>query len=50
MKAASLEWLPRITHEPEIEPIEPREADADRPREADADRGEPRTKPAGAGA
>ena len=37
-----LEWLPHVTHEPELEPIEP--------GEAEADRREPETKPAGAGA
>jgi uncharacterized membrane protein YdfJ with MMPL/SSD domain len=37
-----LEWLPHVTHEPELEPVEPGEAGADRP--------EPETKPAGAGA
>jgi uncharacterized membrane protein YdfJ with MMPL/SSD domain len=37
-----LEWLPHVTHEPELEPFEP--------GEAEADRREPATKPAGAGA
>jgi uncharacterized membrane protein YdfJ with MMPL/SSD domain len=37
-----LEWLPHVTHEPELEPFEP--------GEAGADRREPETKPAGAGA
>ena len=37
-----LEWLPHVTHEPELEPIEPGEAEADQ-------RG-PETKSAGAGA
>ena len=37
-----LEWLPHVTHEPELEPVEP--------GEAEADRREPRTKPADAGA
>jgi len=35
-----LEWLPHITHEPELEPFEP--------GEAEADRREPEAKPAGA--
>jgi uncharacterized membrane protein YdfJ with MMPL/SSD domain len=33
-----LEWLPHVTHEPEIEPLEPGEAEADR-REQPADAG-----------
>jgi RND superfamily putative drug exporter len=37
-----LEWLPHVTHEPELEPVDP--------GEAGADRREPETKPAGAGA
>jgi uncharacterized membrane protein YdfJ with MMPL/SSD domain len=37
-----LEWVPHVTHEPELEPLEP--------GEAEADRHEPETKPAGAGA
>jgi uncharacterized membrane protein YdfJ with MMPL/SSD domain len=37
-----LEWLPHVTHEPELEPLQPGDAEADRP--------EPETKPAGAGA
>jgi RND superfamily putative drug exporter len=37
-----LEWLPHVTHEPELEPLEP--------GESDADRHEPATKPASAGA
>src|SRR5829696_3526877 len=34
-----LEWLPHVTHEPELEPVEPDEAEADR-REPEARRGE----------
>ena len=34
-----LEWLPHLTHEPELEPLEP--------GKAEADRHEPETKPAG---
>ena len=37
-----LEWLPHLTHEPELEPLEP--------GEAEADRREPPAKPADAGA
>jgi uncharacterized membrane protein YdfJ with MMPL/SSD domain len=37
-----LEWLPHVTHEPELEPFEP--------GEAEADRREPQAKPADAGA
>ena len=33
-----LEWLPHVTHEPELEPVEPDEAEADR-REPEAKRG-----------
>ena len=33
-----LEWLPHVTHEPELEPVEPDEAEADR-RESEARRG-----------
>ncbi len=36
-----LEWLPHLTHDPELGPLEP--------GQADADRHEPETKPAGAG-
>ena len=36
-----LEWLPHVTHEPELEPFEP--------GKAEADRHEPETKPAGPG-
>jgi uncharacterized membrane protein YdfJ with MMPL/SSD domain len=37
-----LEWLPHVTHDPELEPFEP--------EEAEVDRGEAETKPAGTGA
>jgi uncharacterized membrane protein YdfJ with MMPL/SSD domain len=37
-----LEWLPHVTHEPELEPLQPGDAEADRT--------EPETKPAAAGA
>ena len=37
-----LEWLPHVTHEPELEPLES--------GAAEADRREPETKPAGVGA